>query len=287
MNGKGTTKRTDIWDETVRNELETSKIHGFLGVFSAVGSKTLLEYLQCDETNNHIQNQLVQQFEAILLGKLDEVRPSEVVMAPAYADVKSKQEPMPSGEQYEDLAETDEAGYEEYHSTISTPSNNPNALKTTPLYNFLWKNIEWQRDNYFIGQQHADRRKRERAMDSFYSKFLGSHFLLSRIPNADSDALGFLQITSLVPSLLPSSIVYKSALPLVTALPYGVLREPLYQAAASIIPASQITLDEVVKTSLIQVFHNDQFKELVQSSFRNQAEGFLIKNIPGGEKDWQ
>ena len=72
-----------------------------------------------------------------------------------------------------------------------------------------------------------------------------------------------------------------------TALPYGVLREPLYQAAASIIPASQLTLDEVVKTSLIQVFHNDQFKELVQSSFRNQAEGFLIKNIPGGEKDWQ
>lgn len=287
MNEKGYTKQSVVWDETIRNESEMRKIHGFLGVFSAIGSKTLLEYLKCDEVSNQIQNQIELQFEALLLGKLDEVRPSEAAAAPPYSVVQSKQESKPAREQYEDLAETDEAGYEEYHSTISISNNNPKALKTTPIYNFLWKNIEWQRDNYFIGQQHADRRKRERARDSFYSKLLGSHFLLSRIPNTDSTALGVLQITSLVPFLLPSSIVYKSALPLVTALPYGVLREPLYQAAASIIPASQRTLDEVVKTSLIHVFHNDQFKELVRSSFRNQAEGFLIKNIPGSEKEWQ
>jgi len=267
-------------EPTIESAGQINTINGFMGVFSAVGSKTLLDYLKSQEGRDQIQDQLEQHVERFILGNDYKVKSKNTdVISPKHVD-GSKQVPGRRSEQYEDLAETDDEGYEEYRSTIYESSVNPDAITKTPLYNFIWKNVEWQRDNYFIGQAHADRRKRERASDTFYSKLLGSRVLFSRIPNTDTNAWGLIHLTSLAPAFIPSATVYNSVLPLVSALPYGVLREPAYEATASLIPASQKTLDEVVKFSLVQVFHNEQFKELVRSSFRYQAEGYLFKNIP-------
>jgi hypothetical protein len=252
-----------------------NKIHGFMDLFSSVGSKALLDYMKSRDVIDNLQNELEKQCETLILGKeMSSKGPS------SRSHPQSKYERRVPTEQYDDLAETDEAGYEEYHSTILTSTNNLDTVRTTPLYNIIRRDVEWQRDNYLIGQKYADRRKKERANDTFYTKLLGSRNIFSLIPNTDVHALGLIQITDLAPSFISSRIVYNSARPLVSALPYGVLREPVYQATTTLIPASQKTLDDVVKASLIQVFHDDQFKELIRSSFRNQAEGYLFKNIP-------
>jgi hypothetical protein len=261
-----------------RDGHEMHKIHGFMDVFSSVGSKALLDYMKSRDVVDKIQDELEKQCETLILGKEMSSKGSANRSHP-----QPKHERRVAADQYEDLAETDEAGYEEYHSTISCSTHNPETVRTTPLYSVIRRSVEWQRDNYLIGQQFADRRKKERANDTFYTKLLGSRTIFSLIPNTDMNALGLIQITGLAPSFLSSRTVYNSARPLVSALPYGALREPVYQATATLIPASQNTLDEVVKASLIQVFHNDQFKELVRSSFRNQAEGYLFKNIPDVE----
>mmetsp|Transcript_38664 Transcript_38664/g.57484 ORF Transcript_38664/g.57484 Transcript_38664/m.57484 type:complete len:229 (-) Transcript_38664:707-1393(-) len=152
------------------------------------------------------------------------------------------------------------------HTTTSaTSSTKEGTLEDTPLYNSIRKAVKWQRDNYLVGRQFADERRKERKAEEDMG-IVGAGVLPSSL-GFDETALGNPQLRSIGAWYITSSSLYDVALPFVLTLPMGPLYTPALRASVDLIPMGQQPLDNVTKQSVIDVLGNENIKGFVKSSY--------------------
>jgi hypothetical protein len=144
----------------------------------------------------------------------------------------------------------------------------PGTIRDTELYKLALGNLQWQRDNYLVGKDYADQRKSQRNLDQdvpVEQTALDGGLYPYKIP-FNATALGNIQLTGLGSWFIPSKAVHNSLLPLVVALPSGLLHIPILRATADLIPLSQGNVDLAVKNQLLWIFDNQQWRDVIKSS---------------------
>jgi hypothetical protein len=151
------------------------------------------------------------------------------------------------------------------------------TMRDTELYKLALRSVEWQRDNYLVGQDYADRRRRERRQDE---QDLSPELKTQLPPDFryrnilyDSTALGNQQLAGLFSWFIPSPVVHQQALGLVLSLPSGPLNEPILKATVNLVPMAQTPLDTVVKNSILWFLKDDHWKDVIKRS----AHGYIAQ----------
>lgn len=130
------------------------------------------------------------------------------------------------------------------------------AIRNLPFYESTYQAIQWQRDNYLVGKDHADRRRFDRS--------LSIDPPIHRMP-FDATTLGSSQIVGLGTWFIPSTTVKNALLPIVVSLPSGALKEPIVNATVNAIPLAQPTVDAAVKYSMLNFIKNPDWREVIKN----------------------
>lgn len=159
--------------------------------------------------------------------------------------------------------------------SINEKSLEPSEIRKTELYKVALNNLQWQRDNYLVGKDYADRRKLLRTQSSEDATAEQTAFnrgmLQQQIPFY-ATALGNIQLSALGSWFIPSNAVHYSVLPFVLDLPLGSMYVPILKATANLIPLSQGNLDKVLKTQIMWILKNQQWRDLIKSS----TKGYIV-----------
>jgi hypothetical protein len=146
----------------------------------------------------------------------------------------------------------------------------PSALRDTELYSLALRSLQWQRDNYLVGREYAEKRQNQRFGKTEFDETVREQSLeLDVSPYVipfDKEALGNVQLTALGSWFIPSPTVQNALLPIVVDLPSGQLKEPILRATANLIPLSQGNLDRVVKDRLIWFLDNPYWRDVIKAS---------------------
>lgn len=136
-------------------------------------------------------------------------------------------------------------------------------IRQLPFYNMTLESLQWQRDNYLVGNQYANQRKKERPFN------IGPP-PVNQIP-FNPDTLGNIQIINLGSWFIPSPTVKDALLPLIVSLPLGTLKEPITNAVVNAIPLAQPVLDRAVKNSILDFMQNPYWREVI----KNRTRGYI------------
>jgi len=130
-------------------------------------------------------------------------------------------------------------------------------VRSLPFYGSTLNALKYQRDHYLVGPGYANRRQRLRDRGLM-------NYPVYRMP-FDSTALGNIQIVNLGASFIPSKTIKDLLLPIVIALPSGVLKDTITDAVANAIPLAQPQLDSAVKNSLLNFMSNPEMRQMIKS----------------------
>ena len=153
----------------------------------------------------------------------------------------------------------------------------PHELRKTSLYKNTYKLIQWQRDNYLVGSEYAEWRRRERLRGGGgeteppprdVSSYQGEIIF-------DADALGHKQVGRLAADFVPSDTVRKALLPIVVTLPMSALYGPSQAALVRLILGQQDTLDHLLKYQLMQFLGNPRNR----AAIKNSTKGYISTTI--------
>ena len=131
----------------------------------------------------------------------------------------------------------------------------------SPLYNTTLHAVQWQRDNYLMGQDYADKRKIAREIRPGF-------LFLPRIGSVKSDAkaLGNIQVAHLGTWFIPSPAVKQALMPIVLQQPRGSLYQPALKGIIGLIDSQQSNVDVMVKQSLLNMLEQERWRHLVMNS---------------------
>mmetsp|Transcript_25218 Transcript_25218/g.38818 ORF Transcript_25218/g.38818 Transcript_25218/m.38818 type:complete len:295 (+) Transcript_25218:82-966(+) len=174
------------------------------------------------------------------------------------------------------------------------------SIKDADWYNKIFQTISWQRDNYLIGHEYAVQRKMERKRkiegtptaelskeqdieekkeeveDTIIQLLRRDSLLTSTLPFAlkphtkikhpkipyDPTALGNIQLQRLGTWFIPSPTVFHVFQPMAVQLPKGPLYGAAFRGMSNLIPMQQAQMDQVMKTNLIWLLNNDEWKDI-------------------------
>jgi hypothetical protein len=137
------------------------------------------------------------------------------------------------------------------------------AIRKLPFYDSTLQAIQWQRDNYLVGKEYAERRTTRQGIDS----------PSPRMP-FDATALGNLQIVKLGSWFVPSTTVKDALLPIVISLPSGALREPILNTTVNAIPLAQPLVDRAVKNAMLEFMDNPHWRQVI----KNQSNRYMVSS---------
>jgi solute carrier family 25 S-adenosylmethionine transporter 26 len=144
------------------------------------------------------------------------------------------------------------------------------AIRQTPVFQQLYRLIQFQRDQYLVGTEYAQWQQRERQTVS-ESSMSPSSRVARTDPNDklpyDPTALGHLQIAKVAADFIPTATVREALLPLITPLPSRELYPLLQQATIQHgILGQQALLNEVTKNIVLQFLQNPQNRLTIKKS---------------------
>ena len=146
------------------------------------------------------------------------------------------------------------------HAEIATKLGET-LQRGTPLYKSTLHALQWQRDNYLMGPDYADKRK---AVREIRPNFL----FLPRINYVKSDpkAFGNIQLAHLGSWFIPSPAVKKALMPIVLDQPRGSLYKPAQRGIVGLIDSQQSNMDALVKQSVLDLLEQERLRHLVMNS---------------------
>ncbi|CAB9520538.1 expressed unknown protein [Seminavis robusta] len=143
----------------------------------------------------------------------------------------------------------------------------------SPVYNTILQATQWQRDNYLMGQQYADKRQREREIRP-------NRVFLPRIGygvRVDPNGMGLVQLSNLGASFIPSPTVKQALMPIVLQQPTTSLYQPALRGMVSLIDSQQANADMLVRQSVLDILEQERLKKLVMQS----TKGYIADNSTG------
>lgn len=131
----------------------------------------------------------------------------------------------------------------------------------SPLYGTTLQAVQWQRDNYLMGQDYADKRKIAREIRPGF-------LFLPRIGSVKSEpkALGNIQIAQLGSWFIPSPAVKQALMPVVLQQPRGSLYQPALSGIIGLIDSQQSNIDAMVKQSVLDMLEQERWRHLIMNS---------------------
>ena len=152
----------------------------------------------------------------------------------------------------------------------SLVKKDPRELRDSWLFKEAYKQIQWQRDSYFVGPEYANwsgrRRLREEQNDTRSVKAY-----LTLMPYDDSKASQ--QLAKIAADFIPSRTVTTVLIPIVVKLPQGPLYRPTQTALVNVIRNQQGLLDRVIKNSIIGFLDNPRNRQ----NIKNSTKGYISK----------
>lgn len=134
-------------------------------------------------------------------------------------------------------------------------------LRETKLYQSTLGILQWQRDNYLVGNEYANWIQKHRPKNPDR---------VIEVPH-DKTALGHGQIASLLAGFIPTDTVRSALLPIVVDLHatlfYGVTKD----ATVPLIASQQANMDAIVKSSLIALLKDEQYR----AAIKNSTQGYI------------
>jgi len=153
------------------------------------------------------------------------------------------------------------------------------ALRQSKVYQEAYKAIEWQRDNYVVGRDYANWRKKMRKGEDRGSGMgiVGGldqyHVVLPPVPYEET-ALAHAQLANLAANFIPSPTVKQALVPLVVTLPCGPLLQPARNSLVNVIVGSQYNLDKVIKSSILTFLNNPANRAMI----KNSTKGYIVSS---------
>jgi hypothetical protein len=160
--------------------------------------------------------------------------------------------------------------------------HDPIALRQAPLYKGALQLLQYQRDNYLVGTEYADWRKRDRQRQEnqpFYNpaSILRRNSIatdLWEIPY-DAKALGHGHVANLASGFIPTPTVRNVLVPVLIDLvqPKSPLYRLIQETTSSVIVGQQSNLEQTIKNQMLQFLNNPKNREDIKSS----TKGMLIR----------
>ena len=178
-----------------------------------------------------------------------------------------------------------------------------NTARLLPFYNTIYQTIQYQRDNYLVGEKYANKRQIERPKEKEEEKIAQQHWedddddyyntndvqqwirpsspkpitrprneltYQHRIPFS-AMALGHIQIVNIGSWFIPSSTIKQVLMPIVIDLPMGSLYNITLNAAINSIPLGQPIVDIAMKNSLLNFMNDPYWRQLIKNQSSKNA----------------
>ncbi len=139
------------------------------------------------------------------------------------------------------------------------PKQPDSTMRDTKFYQETLKLLQWQRDNYMVGQDFAERRQIER-------QSAAPTIAQDNVSIDQAAAMQSQQLVNLAAWFIPTQTVQQALVPLVISLPSGLLKEPITTGFVNLISEQQQNLDDVFKENLTYFFMGDHWREFVKDS---------------------
>jgi hypothetical protein len=142
------------------------------------------------------------------------------------------------------------------------------ALRRTALFKEAYKGIQWQRDNYLVGGDYANWRRKERyrldgprrTVQSFVHEM-----------QYDETAQGHGQVAKLAASFIPSDTVRDALLPVVVPLISSQLYPISRQGLCHLIDSQHDNLHHFLKSQILQFINSPENR----ASIKNSTNGLI------------
>jgi hypothetical protein len=160
--------------------------------------------------------------------------------------------------------------------------HDPIGLRQTPLYKGALQLLQYQRDNYLVGTEYADWRKRDRQRQEnqpFYTpaSILRRNSILTDLWDIpyDATALGHGHVANLASGFIPTSTVRNVLVPVLIDLvqPKSPLYRLIQETTSNVIVGQQSNLEQTIKNQMLQFLNNPKNREAIKSS----TKGMLIR----------
>ena len=148
-------------------------------------------------------------------------------------------------------------------------------IRQTAIFAQLYRQIQFQRDQYLVGPEYAtwQHKERSQAADDIVQADPND-----RLPN-DPTALGPLQLTRILADFVPTETVRTPLVPLVTPLVPQTLYPIVQRATQDVILSQQANLNDICKSSLLAFLKNPQNRLAIKKS----THGFIETKYNEGE----
>jgi hypothetical protein len=160
--------------------------------------------------------------------------------------------------------------------------HDPIALRQAPLYKGALQLLQYQRDNYLVGTEYADWRKRDRQRQEnqpFYTpaSILRRNSILTDLWDIpyDATALGHGHVVNLASGFIPTATVRNVLVPVLIDLvqPKSPLYRLIQETTSNVIVGQQSNLEQTIKNQMLQFLNNPKNREAIKSS----TKGMLIR----------
>jgi SLT domain-containing protein len=159
----------------------------------------------------------------------------------------------------------------------------------SPAYNIILKEAQWQRDEYLLGQDHADIRRQQRQRQQLSSSSsswprriiqqiqvnttnIKHHQNKTNNKTNNGSSLGLQQVSHVGATFLSSSPLVKQALlPIVLQQPRTSLYQPAKRGLISLIDSQQTTVDTLLRQTILDLLEQERIRKLVM----NSTKGYL------------
>ena len=154
--------------------------------------------------------------------------------------------------------------------------HDPFELRQSTIYKNTLQLLQWQRDNYLVGDEYADWRKNDRLRQQRQQR----HFQSISFTNYDipynQATISHHHISSLASKFIPTATVQNLLTPIVTGIfekETGVLFDPIKQSTINLILDQQKLLEGTIKRQLLQLLDNPRNRDAIKDS----TQGIIIQ----------
>lgn len=144
-------------------------------------------------------------------------------------------------------------------------------LRGSWIFNETYRQIQWQRDSYFIGTEYANWSKRRRQREGEDKNARSVEAYLTLMPCGDS--LASQQLTKIAADFMPEPTVKTALLPMIVKVSHGALYRPIKNALINVIYSQQRALDRLFKRSLLNFLDSPSNRQ----NIKNSTKGYISR----------
>jgi hypothetical protein len=149
-------------------------------------------------------------------------------------------------------------------------------IEKLTIYKSTLHLLQWQRDNYLVGDEYADWRKKDRLRQEKHQRYFQPISVTNYTIPYNPTTISHHHISSLASSFIPTAAVQNLLTPIVTELfvkETGVLFDPIKQSTINLILDQEKLLEDTIKNQLLQHLDNPSNLEAIKDS----TQGIIIQ----------